>query len=354
MKEKILIVIGARPQFIKHAVVELELRKEFELISVHTGQHYDENMSDVFFKELQIRKPDFLLEMGGYNHGMQTGKMMMELEEIVLIQKPDAFIVYGDTNSTLAGALVASKLHIPIFHVEAGLRSYNKSMPEEVNRVLTDHVSDMLFISSEVGRRNLKKEGINNEIYEVGDVMFDMIKITEKYNLINYSDSKQDYYYVTLHRPYNVDEEIRLKAILKELNSLGAKVIFSVHPRTRSKFKNFGLNEKDYKNIDLIDPVSYFVNINYIYNSKCLITDSGGMQKEAYWLKKKCITIRTETEWIETLENGWNILMFDDLSQLQKNLDKVPGKYIEGIYGSGDASQKIKKHIIDYFKNKHK
>lgn len=347
--QKVLAIIGARPQFIKHAPVELELQKEFELVTIHTGQHYDDNMSKVFFDELKISKPEYILDLGGYSHGKQTGMMMMQIEDIVTKQKPDAILVYGDTNSTLAGALVGAKLHIPVFHIEAGLRSYNKSMPEEINRVLADHVSDMFFIPSETARKNLENEGIYDNIFNVGDVMYDMILLAQKNGLLT-SNKKSDYYYVTLHRPYNVDDKNRLKELLNLLNSLDKKAVFSIHPRTRNKMKNFGLNIEDYKNIMFIDPVSYFDNINYIYNSTGLITDSGGMQKEAYWLKKKCVTIRSETEWIETLENGWNHLAFDDLNTIPDLIKLEPGTYFENIYGDGKAAEKIKTKIIEFFK----
>lgn len=347
--KKIISVIGARPQFIKHAPVELELRKEFELITVHTGQHYDHKMSRIFFDELKINPPDYSLESGGYSHGKQTGMMLMELEEIILKEKPDAILVYGDTNSTLAGALAGSKLNLPVFHIEAGLRSYNKTMPEEVNRVLTDHVSSMFFIPSETARTNLNKEGIFDHIHSVGDVMYDMIKISIDHGFLKneYGDA---YYYVTLHRPYNVDEKPRLQYVLQSLNKLDKKLVFAIHPRTRHRMGTYGLNFTDYKNISFIDPVSYFENISLIANSDGLITDSGGMQKEAYWLKKRCITVRTETEWIETMQNAWNTLVFDDLDDLNSVFRNNPGPYIDGIYGDGNASEKIKEEIIKFFK----
>ncbi len=349
--QKILAIIGARPQFIKHAPVELELRKEFNLVTIHTGQHYDDNMSKVFFNELNISKPEYILELGGMSHGKQTGMMMMQIEDIVLDEEPDAILIYGDTNSTLAGALVGAKLHIPVFHIEAGLRSFNKSMPEEVNRVLADHVSDMFFIPSETARINLHKEGIEHNIFNVGDVMYDMILLAGKTGLMNNSD-QSGYYYVTLHRPYNVDIESRLTEILKMLNSLDKPAIFAIHPRTRKKMENFGLKMNDFGNIKFIDPVSYFENINYIYNCDGLITDSGGMQKEAYWLKKKCITVRPETEWIETLENRWNTLVFNDLKKIGDIAIIQPGEFKEDIYGNGNASEKIRLEIKKYFKNK--
>lgn len=346
---KIIAIIGARPQFIKHAPVELSLRNSFDLVTIHTGQHYDENMSSVFFNELEIQKPEYMLSLGGLSHGKQTGLMMSEMEDIVLKEKPDGILVYGDTNSTLAGALVAAKLHIPVFHIEAGLRSFNKSMPEEINRILTDHVSDMFFIPSETARKNLNNEGISKNIFNVGDVMYDMVKLAFDKGYLK-KNSTDPYYYITLHRPYNVDEKERLKTLLEVINSLDRKAMFSIHPRTRSKMKQFNMGFDNYKNIEFIDPVSYFENVNYIFNSSGLITDSGGMQKEAYWLKKKCITMRPETEWVETLENGWNTLVFDNPNELIELIGQNPGLYTDEAYGDGNASDSIRKEILNYLK----
>jgi UDP-GlcNAc3NAcA epimerase len=346
--KKIISVIGARPQFIKHAPVELELRKEFDMITIHTGQHYDHKMSSIFFDELKIKIPDYTLESGGYSHGKQTGMMLIEIEEIVEKENPDAILVYGDTNSTLAGALTGSKLNIPVFHIEAGLRSYNKLMPEEINRVLTDHVSSIFFIPSETARINLNKEGLRNNIFNVGDVMYDMIKISIEKGFLKNSFVKP-YYYITLHRPYNVDEKARLNYVLHSLNKLDKKVIFAIHPRTRQRMSNYFIETSEFPNISFIDPVSYFENISLIANSDGLITDSGGMQKEAYWLKKRCITVRTETEWIETLQNGWNTLVFENLNDIKSELIKDLGDYQNGIYGDGMASARIKEEIIKFF-----
>jgi len=352
MKEfKIISVIGARPQFIKHAPVSLELEKVFKTKTIHTGQHFDEKMSEIFFRELKIPEPDFLLDSGGFTHGKQTGMMLIDIEKILLDENPDGVLVYGDTNSTLAGALIASKLHIPVFHIEAGLRSYNKLMPEEINRVLTDHVSSLFFIPSENARRNLSNEGITKGIITVGDVMYDMIKIAIEKGFVK-SKTDFDYYYVTLHRPYNVDEKERLTYVLQSLNRLQKKVIFAVHPRTRQRMLNYEITKSSFSNIVFIDPVSYFENINYIANSAGLITDSGGMQKEAYWLRKKCITVRTETEWVETLENGWNSLVYNDLDEIQLLLNDIQGYYDPYIYGDGKASEKITNEINTFLKNK--
>ncbi|MEO1517145.1 MAG: UDP-N-acetylglucosamine 2-epimerase (non-hydrolyzing) [Bacteroidota bacterium] len=335
--KKIIAVIGARPQFIKHAAVDLRSKGHIQLLTIHTGQHYDHNMSAVFFDQLNMSQPHYLLETGGLGHGQQTGRMMAEIETIVLDEKPDGLLVYGDTNSTLAGALVAAKLHIPLVHVEAGLRSYNKKMPEEINRVLTDHCSDHLLTTSDVAIANLQREGITEGVTHVGDVMLDMIRISEQY--IRPAQG-EDYYYCTLHRPYNVDEGQRLAYILEQLNGLDKKVRFPMHPRTRHKATAAGLDLNTYENIDCIEPASYFDNIGHLAHSSGLITDSGGMQKEAYWLKKRCITIRSETEWTETVDHGWNTLLFEDLSQIEAEMHNIPQEQ-PPLYGDGKAAERI-------------
>lgn len=339
--KKIITVIGARPQFIKHFPFEQAAKKVFNLKTIHTGQHYDQNMSQVFFEELKMSKPDYMLQVGSSSHGVQTGQMMIEIEEIVLKEKPDALVVYGDTNSTLAGALVASKLHIPLVHIEAGLRSFNREMPEEINRVLTDHISELLFVPSELAKNNLAKEGLSKGVHIVGDIMKDLILYCTQNNLVKAPKIEEDYLYATLHRPYNTDEEERLQYVLDNLNKLERKVIFSIHPRTRNAMNNFGMEEAKFENIVFINPQSYFDNLSYLAHSKGLVTDSGGMQKEAYWLKKKCVTIRTETEWVETLKGGANRLLFDDLSQLKSATSTEQVSFDEQLYGAGDAAQQI-------------
>lgn len=350
-KKKIITIIGARPQFIKHAPVELALKDDFTLLTIHTGQHYDQNMSAIFFDELGIQPPNYTLTTGGLSHAKQTGQMMVEIEEIILSEKPDGILVYGDTNSTLAGALVGSKLNIPVFHVEAGLRSYNKSMPEEINRIVTDHVSTLFFIPSDVAKNHLHSEGIVEHVYKVGDVMFDMIQLSIHQHLIK-KTHLSDYFYCTLHRPYNVDEMQRLNYLLEQLEKMDKRVVFSRHPRTKQKMFDFKIQDKSYKNITFIQPVSYFENLGYIQNSSGLITDSGGMQKEAYWLRKQCVTIRTETEWTETLVNAWNTLLFDDLHSLNDIFKKSPGTYTESIYGDGGASHKIKEQLLLFYQRR--
>lgn len=342
---KIITIIGARPQFIKHFSFEKACKGKLELITVHTGQHYDANMSEVFFEQLKMDKPNYMLHVGSGNHGAQTAKMMIDIEKIIEEEKPDGMVVYGDTNSTLAGALIAAKLNIPIFHIEAGLRSYNKEMPEEINRVLTDHISTGLFVPSEIAIQNLKKEGIINGVHNVGDVMKDLVYYVKNNDLIGANSVKVSYFYVTIHRPYNTDDEIRLSYVLNSLNSLDSSVIMAIHPRTSSLMKTFNLKKESYRNISFIEPQSYFDNLTYLNHCKGLITDSGGMQKEAYWLKKKCVTIRKETEWVETLKNGNNTLLFEDLSTIQDILSTEGHLWDENLYGKGYCSDKIVNHI---------
>jgi UDP-GlcNAc3NAcA epimerase len=338
---KIIAVIGARPQFIKHFSFEKACKGRLDLVTIHTGQHYDGNMSDVFFDQLGMENPSYMLNIGSGNHGAQTARMMVEIEKIVEKEQPDGVVVYGDTNSTLAGALVASKLHIPIFHIEAGLRSYNKEMPEEINRVLTDHISTCLFVPSKIATQNLKKEGIVRGIYNVGDVMKDLINHVKNKGLISNQMAKESFYYVTLHRPYNTDSKERLSYVLKSLNNLSLKVVMSIHPRTNNLMKSFDLDKESYENISFIEPQSYFDNLSYLNNCQGLITDSGGMQKEAYWLEKRCITVRKETEWVETLEDGNNVLLFNDLSKMKDVLNGEIGTWNGRLYGDGLCSDKI-------------
>jgi len=323
---KILTVVGARPQFIKLAPLSKILRGNgVDEIIIHTGQHYDENMNNLFFKELEIPEPDYNLGIGSGNHGEQTGKMLIEIEKIMLKENPDLVIVYGDTNSTLAGALAASKLHIKLAHVEAGLRSFNKRMPEEINRVLTDHVSDILFCPTQTAVENLKNEGITKGVYLVGDVMFDALvhfsKISDmKSNILERLNIKpKEYYLATIHRAENTDNYERLKNILTAFSKMNETVVFPIHPRTRKMINYYGLNDLlENNNIKLIDPVGYLDMLKLEKNAKAILTDSGGVQKEAFWLKVPCITLRDETEWIETVNLGWNRLVGSDVEKILK------------------------------------
>lgn len=321
--------------------MEKELSKRFEVLTVHTGQHYDKNMSAVFFDELEMSQPAYNLEVGSKSHAAQTADIMVGLEEVIDQEKPDFVLVYGDTNSTLAAALVAAKKNIPIGHVEAGLRSFN--------RVLTDHVSSLLFAPTEAAIQHLATEGITEGVTMSGDVMYDLLLLVQEKGLIN-KTSHSEYYYATIHRPYNTDDPNRLRLLFEHLNNLDHKVIFSIHPRTRKLAEDYGLHLDAYSNIRFIDPASYLENINYMASSSALITDSGGMQKEAYFLKKLCVTIRSETEWTETLEHGWNTLCYDDFSQIKDILNTDPSHYNAGMYGNGDASKIITQLIFDFFK----
>lgn len=357
--KKIVTILGARPQFVKASVVSRELRKKNKEIIVHTGQHYDKNMSDIFFEQLGIPKPDYNLGIGGGSHAFQTGNMLIEIEKILLEEKPDYVLVYGDTNSTLAGALAASKLLIPVIHIEAGLRSYNTNMPEEQNRVLSDHISKILFCPTDTAVDNLKKEGIIKNVYNVGDVMCDSVLYfsklaNEKINLDNidlkpiYEKRNIDKWYLTtIHRAENTMDDINLTNILKSLNQLDDIVIFPVHPRIKNMIDK--LNKKNnYQNIYFVEPVDYLTMLYLTKNAKKVITDSGGLQKECYILDVPCITVREQTEWVETLNNGYNILSkpeYDDLLNKINNAKIVDSNKIN-YYGTGDASVKIA-NIID-------
>ncbi|MCW6090318.1 non-hydrolyzing UDP-N-acetylglucosamine 2-epimerase [Clostridium sporogenes] len=343
---KILTVVGARPQFIKVAAVSNIIRKEHEEILVHTGQHYDENMSKVFFEELQIPKPDYNLEIGSGNHGEQTGKMLVELEKIYLKEKPDLVLVYGDTNSTLAGALCASKLLIPVAHIEAGLRSFNMNMPEEQNRILTDHISRLLFVPTITAEKNLHTEGINRGVYNVGDVMFDAVlhfnKLAEQKESIldKISVKSGEYILTTIHRAENTNDINRLKNIIEALNKSRNKIVLPLHPRTKKYIENYNLQFSD--NIKLIEPVGYLDMITLEMNSQKIVTDSGGVQKEAFFMKKPCITMRDETEWVETVQNGWNVIVGTDGDKILKSIVYFkPKMKQQNIFGNGKAGNKI-------------
>jgi UDP-GlcNAc3NAcA epimerase len=343
---KILTVIGARPQFIKAAAVSNVIRKEHQEILVHTGQHYDNNMSKVFFDELEIPKPDYNLEIGSGNHGHQTGSMLIKLEELYLKEKPDLVLVYGDTNSTLAGALCASKLLIPIAHVEAGLRSFNMNMPEEQNRILTDHLSKFLFVPTISAEKNLHREGITKGVHNVGDVMYDGILhfkeiANKKSSIINKLKlSDEEFLLCTIHRAENTDNIERLGSIISALNDSGKKCILPLHPRTKSYIKNYGFKFSD--KIEVIDPLGYLDMIQLEMHCKKIITDSGGVQKEAFFMEKPCITLRDETEWVETVDNGWNTIVGTNKEKtIEAILNFSPNKTQDNIFGDGNASGKI-------------
>lgn len=347
--KKILTIAGTRPQLVKIAAVSRVLRESFHEVLVNTGQHYDYNMAGVFFDELMIPKPDYDLGIGSDTHGRQTGRMMIEVEEVVEKENPDAILIYGDTNSTLAGAMVASKLHIPIIHIEAGLRSFNKEMPEEINRIMTDHVSSLLFTPTDVANDNLSQEGIVDGVHKVGDVMYDavlynMILAEKKYTLTDFDLTKGEYVLGTIHRADNTDNKERLEAILQAFASITKTVYLPLHPRTNAKIKSFGLESilESAENIRIVEPISYLEMLLLEKNAQAIVTDSGGVQKEAYFAKVPCITLRDQTEWVETIETGWNQLvnpLKENLADKLANLDK--GQAIDDLYGDGKAANKI-------------
>ncbi len=343
---KVVTIVGARPQFIKAAPVSRILRQQHTEILVHTGQHYDDNMSAIFFDELDIPEPDYNLGIGSGSHGAQTGAMLAGIEQVLVKEQPDWLLVYGDTNSTLAGALAAAKLHIKVAHVEAGLRSFNRVMPEEINRVVADHLSDLLLCPSQVAADNLKAEGITRGVHVVGDVMADALaygiersqgrsQILQRLGL-----AAKKYLLVTVHRAENTDDHERLANILSALSSLTEIVVFPMHPRTREVIRSRQLGVPS--NVRVIDPVGHLDILQLEANADAIMTDSGGMQKEAYWLGVRCITLRTETEWTETVEAGWNWLVGTDPNLILAAVTEwFPTGERPEIYGDGNAAEKI-------------
>jgi UDP-N-acetylglucosamine 2-epimerase len=376
---KMITVVGARPQFIKAAAIRRAIlafnqrhrsKKQVQEILIHTGQHYDYLMDRVFFEELKLPKPDHHLGVGSGSHAKQMG-MMLERTEIVLQkEKPEVVMVYGDTNSTLAGALAAAKLNIPVAHVEAGLRSYNRMMAEEINRILTDHLSTFLFCPTNQAVKNLSKEGIKNvkakAVKKVGDVMYDSVlfysKIAEKRSTIlgklnlftpNSKLGTPNYYLATLHRAENTDNPKTLKSILSALNEIAKDipVILPLHPRTKKMIKAYHLFPKTQR-IKLIDPVSYLDMLRLERNAKAILTDSGGVQKEAYWFGVPCFTLRNETEWLETTQNGWNILVGTNRKRIVEEVKHWEGgknrAKKRGVFGDGKAGERIIQIITEY------
>ncbi len=347
---KILSIVGARPQFIKVKPIIDELKKKkIGHILTHTGQHYDYGMSKVFFKDLEIPEPDYNLGVGSGSHSYQIGNMLIRLEEVLLKERPDIVLVYGDTNSTLAGALGAVKLHIPVGHIEAGMRSFNKKMPEEINRILTDHISDYLFCPTETAVKNLKNEGITKKTHLVGDVMYDTIldnvKIAEeKSNILqNLKLKSKEYHLTTVHRAENTDNKDNLRAIIESLQMLNLPVIFPMHPRTKEAISQYSnLTMEQFNNIVVIDPVSYLDMLVLEKNAKKILTDSGGIQKEAYWLEVPCITLREETEWGEIVQDGWNVLAGVDKKRIVELAENfTPDNKQRNIFGDGKSAEKI-------------
>lgn len=361
---KILTVIGARPQFIKAAPISSVLRKKHIEILIHTGQHYDSNMSEVFFQELSIPKPDYNLNVGSGGHGYQTGKMLEGIEEIIINEEPDGLLVYGDTNSTLAGSLAASKLNVPVFHIEAGLRSYNRHMPEEQNRILTDHISSLLLCPTQRAVENLVKEGIVSGVHHTGDIMFDAVLQNKNVSQTKYSNGawiselrklnngfpyieENHYYLSTIHRAENTNDVEKLREILTAFELLEKKVIFPLHPRTKKAVAELGMN---LRNVIIIEPVGYLLMLYLTANALMVLTDSGGLQKEAYFLNTPCVTLREETEWIETLENNWNVLCpikcNEILEKANRNINNLT-KTSTQPFGDGNAAETINRIITN-------
>lgn len=355
---KIVTILGARPQFIKAGSVSREFAKHKNIkeVIVHTGQHYDANMSDVFFDEMKIPKPDYFLGIGGKSHGAMTGQMIEKIEEVLVTEQPDWVLVYGDTNSTLAGALAASKLHVKVAHIEAGLRSFNMKMPEEVNRILTDRISSILFCPTQTAINNLQEEGVvkwNTKVELSGDVMQDGAifyrKLAQKPVGLNLSS---EFVLSTIHRAENTDSLPRLSSIVEALNEIAKEttVVLPLHPRTKAKLE--GLPTKLSSDVVIIDPVGYLNMVWLIDNSQLVMTDSGGLQKEAFFFEKPCITLRDETEWVELVSNNFNILVGADKTKIITafNQHKFSNDYSVDLYGNGLASSKIVDVLTNYEK----
>jgi len=346
----IFTVVGARPQFIKCAPLSETLRKNNTEYLVHTGQHYDNEMSRVFFEELSIPLPDVNLNVGSGTHAEELAAMVQPLEKLMIDQEPDWVLVYGDTNSTLAGTLAASKLNIPIAHVEAGLRSFNRTMPEEINRVLTDHVSSMLFCPTPLAVTNLEKEGITQGVKLTGDIMVDSVfralKFASQRTAIQEKlDLETTYGVMTVHRPSNTDNPEMLKEIVASINQLDIPLVFPMHPRTRKMMERFHYQFGEH--VKVIPPLGYVDMLVLVRQAAVLMTDSGGLQKEAYVLKTPCITLRSETEWVETIDTGWNRLaQGSDLARhVQAALDTHPTEHPD-LYGDGRSAQQIVNYLV--------
>ena len=341
---KIVTIVGARPQFIKAAAVSREVRKRHHEFLVHTGQHYDYSMSGVFFDGLEIPAPDVNLGVGSGLHGVQTGAMLAGIEGVLLSERPDRVLVYGDTNSTLAGALAASKLRLPVAHVEAGLRSFNRCMPEEINRVVADHLSDVLLCPSKTAVGNLANEGLSRNVHLVGDVMLDVLNwarqratpqgptILQRLGL-----EERRYVLVTVHRSENTDNALRLSGIIDALNAINEPVLFPVHPRARKAIAEARYAVKPH--VRLIEPLGYFEMVVAAGSARLILTDSGGVQKEAYWLGVPCVTLRDETEWVETVEAGWNALVGSDPEKILSAVRSfAPPSCRLPLYGDGQVA----------------
>ena len=347
---KVLSVVGARPQFVKCAPVSREVRKVHEEVLVHTGQHYDYLLSEVFFCDLGIPTPDYHLEIGSGSHGVQTGRMLAAIEEVIAKEEPEIVLVYGDTNSTLAGALAAAKMHVPVAHVEAGLRSFDRRMPEEVNRILTDHCSDLLFCPTATAVRNLAAEGVTAGVHLTGDVMVDALRenlpLAQERSTVDLP--RKGYYLATVHRASNTDDPAALRAIMEAFARLDAPVIFPVHPRTQKKLAGYGIEPA--VNVRVVEPLPYFDMLALLSGARAVLTDSGGVQKEAYILEVPCVTLRENTEWVETIEDGWNVLVGADTNRIVAEAEKVGDarRRHSARFGDGHAAERIAAIIREY------
>jgi UDP-N-acetylglucosamine 2-epimerase (non-hydrolysing) len=346
-KSDIVTIVGARPQFIKASILSRSLQQSFDEIIVHTGQHYDSKLSNIFFTELNIPTPRYNLDVGSGTHGEQSGPVIADIEQILLKHDPQFVLLYGDTNSTLAGAIAGSKLSPLVCHVEAGVRSFNRSMPEEINRIVTDHVADIHFAPSETAVHNLASEGVTDHVYNVGDVMLDSLTWAREHMdypneiIADLGLAADEYILCTVHRAVNTDSSVRLSAIVGGLAEASLPVVFPAHPRTVNSLRDHGLWKRVKSNVHLIDPVGYFDFINLIDGATLVTTDSGGVQKEAFFLNTPCVTLRDETEWPETVTSGWNELVGADqeaiVSAIQSSAD--PGDRPQP-YGDGTASER--------------
>lgn len=350
--KKIVTVLGARPQFVKAAVLSRVIQKygDIEEVIVHTGQHFDQNMSDVFFEEMMIPKPKYNLAINSMSHGAMTGKMLADIESVLKKEQPDAVVIYGDTNSTIAGALAAKKMHIKVVHVEAGLRSFNIKMPEEVNRILTDRISDLLSCPTQTAVNNLKNEGYDHldiQIEKHGDIMKDAVEYygqfsSERSSIIaDLNLSKDDFVLATIHRQENTDDMDKLTSIFQSLDLIHEKcqVVLPLHPRTKNVLEKHNISTK----ITLIDPVGYYSMLELLKNCKMVVSDSGGLQKEAFFNKKHCIIVREETEWIELVENGFAEIVGSDLEKISlafENFKNSEKDFSMELYGN-DVGEKI-------------
>jgi UDP-N-acetylglucosamine 2-epimerase len=353
---RVVTVIGNRPQFVKAAAVSRLLRERDEELLVHTGQHYDDELSRVFFEELGVPAPDRELGCGGGSAAEQTARMLAALEPVLAELEPDLVLVYGDTNSTLAGALAAAQAHIPLGHVEAGMRSFDRAMPEELNRVLTDHAADLLLCSTETAMANLEREGLRERAHLVGDVMADVSlafrDIAAERSRILHELALQpgDYLAVTAHRAGNVDDPERLRLLVELLEALPGRVVLPLHPRTRARLEAAGLLERlaGADGLDLTSPVGYLDFLELARNARAVLTDSGGVQKEAYLLGVPCVTMRDTTEWVETVEAGWNVLVDLDATAALAALERVPPAERPELYGGGKAAERVRDVVAAY------